>query len=89
MTDKISIRFFDGHGEFAARYWTHVPRAGDEVMLGSGKRYLNLADSAGKVAFTVKRVVWGVEGPNDRSLCVNIEIVLAPLASKEANHVTE
>lgn len=72
MIEKVSIRFFDDHGEYAARYWCHVPRAGDEIMLNAGQRYF--ADPHGKAAFRVKRVVWGVEGPNDRSECVNIEI---------------
>jgi hypothetical protein len=78
VSDKVSIRFFDGQGEYASRYWAHVPRVDDEVMLGAGKRYQ--ADKSGKAAFRVKRVVWGTEGPNDRSECANIE--LEPLSPK-------
>ncbi|MBO6901416.1 MAG: hypothetical protein JJ864_08720 [Rhizobiaceae bacterium] len=73
MSEKVSIRFFDAHGEYAARYWSHVPRVGDEIMLSAGKRYG--PDKSGKAAFIVVRVVWGVEGPDDhRVQCVNIEI---------------
>ena len=79
---KVSIRFFDGQGEYAARYWEHVPRGGDEIMLMAGKRYV--PDVHGKAAFLVKRVVWGVEGPNDRDQCVNIELEpLSPLSAQE------
>lgn len=76
MGEMVEIRFFDGQSEYAARYWEHVPRAGDEIMLNAGKRYV--ADRSGKAAFIVKRVVWGVEGPNDRHQCVNIEVEPAP-----------
>jgi hypothetical protein len=69
---RVSLHFFDGQGEFAARYWFHVPRVGHEIMLGAGNRYT--PDAAGKAAFTVKRVVWGTEGPNSTIECVNIEI---------------
>ena len=72
MVEKAHIRFFDAHGEYAGRYWHHVPRAGDEVMLNAGKRYK--ADASGKAAFRVRRVVWGVEGPDDRIECANVEI---------------
>ena len=74
---KVSIRFFDAHGEYASRYWEHIPRVGDEIMLMAGKRYV--PDVYGKAAFLVKRLAWGVEGPNDREQCVNIE--LEPLSS--------
>ncbi len=72
MLERASIRFFDENGEYAARYWYHVPRAGDEIMLGAGRGYP--ADISGKTAFRVKRVVWGTEGPNDSAECVNIEL---------------
>lgn len=83
MGERISISFFDSIGEFAQRYWYEVPRMGEEVMLGAGTRYV--ADKDGKAAFRVKRVVWGVEGPNDRrSQCVNIELeALHPFRSEE------
>lgn len=72
MEGRISIRFFDRHGEYAGRFWHHVPRVGDEIMLNAGCRYVG--DVHGKAAFSVKRVVWGVEGPSDHCECVNIEI---------------
>ena len=80
MTDRIAIKFFDADGEYAGRYWHHVPRVGDEIMLGGGKKYPK--DKAGKSAFKVIRVVWGVEGPNDRNECVNIEIRPAEAANE-------
>lgn len=69
---KAYVRFFDPHGEYATRMWFHVPRVGDEIMLGAGHRYY--ADAAGKAAFKVLRVVWGTEGERDRFECVNIEL---------------
>lgn len=69
---RVSIRFFDGQGAYASRYWAHVPRVGDEVMLGAGRKYE--PDASGKAVFKVARVVWGVEGPDDHTQCVNIEI---------------
>ncbi len=72
--DKVSIGFFDGQRKYAGRYWSLVPRVGDEVMLNAGERYAENADASGKAAFRVKRVVWGVEGPSDHCQCVNIEI---------------
>lgn len=72
MISPLSIRFFDKYGEYAGRSYFHAPRVGDEIMLNAGRRYV--ADTHGKAAFLVKRVVWGVEGPNDHCECVNIEI---------------
>jgi len=80
--EKVEIRFFDDFGEYAGRFWSHVPRVGDEIMLNAGKRYE--ADSSGKTAFVVERVVWGVEGTRDRHQCVNIKIKLAPPTGRAA-----
>ena len=75
MADRVSIRFFlKEHGEYAARYWHHVPRQGDEIMLGVGRDFDFPRDSAGKAAFRIVRCVYGTEGPNDHCECVNIEI---------------
>lgn len=75
MVEKISVRFFlKNVGEYASRYWCHVPRQGDEVMLRVGRDFDFPKDKAGKAAFKVVRCVYGTEGPNDRCECVNIEI---------------
>lgn len=55
---------------FAHRSWLHVPRVGDEIMLGKPKK-----------AYVVKRVVWGVEGDGPEwtwRQAVNIEIEPTP-----------
>ncbi len=67
------INFFDRHGQYAIRFWHHIPRVGDEVLLSPGKRYV--PDAYGNAAFIVKRVVFGAEGAdaNYRQI-VNIEL---------------
>lgn len=69
-TDRASIHFFLDGEKYAYRGWPYVPRVGDEIML-------HVPAEGGKRAFVVKRVVWGVEGPQDDDLgmqAVNIEI---------------
>jgi hypothetical protein len=64
---NIDISFFLDGQQIATRRWSAVPRKGDEVMLGAHGQ---------KEAYKVKRVVWGVEGPDPRDLqAVNIEVV--------------
>ena len=75
IDSRVSIRFFlAGHGEYAARHWHHVPPIGAEIMLGVGRDFDFPKDKDGKAAFVVRRLVYGVEGPNDYGECVNIEI---------------
>lgn len=72
----VDIRIFLDGKPYAARYWHHVPRAGDEIML----QYPPKGPKGEKCAFIVKRIVWGVEGPReaDRDVqAVNIEVTRA------------
>ncbi len=72
----VQINFILDGRQWAGRLWFHVPRVGDEVMLGVGraKRKL-LADKDGKAPFGVVRVVWGVErDKSDPWQSVNVEI---------------
>ena len=65
----ISLQFYLKGKLFAARRWHATPRVGDEIMFGPGKP---------KKPYRVKRVCWGVEGPEEEMLqltAVNVEIV--------------
>lgn len=72
MTQQNAVIAFFLDGErYALRQWSHVPRVGDEVMLGAGR------DRPGeKMACRVVRVVWGVEAETDphNLQFINIEI---------------
>lgn len=64
------LRFFLLGKEYAARQWFYVPRVNDEVILGP---------DTDRVAYIVKRVVWGNENLNfkpheGQRQRVNIEI---------------
>lgn len=73
-TETASITFFIDGKKYAYRSWPFVPRRGDEIML-----YVEAEDR--KMPFIVKRVVWGVEGPDGHDLdqqAVNIDLDPAP-----------
>lgn len=72
MSDKVAVAFFLDGEKYAMRLWQHIPRVGDEVMLGAGRK----APAGEKIACIVKRVVWGVEAETDPVdfQAVNIEI---------------
>lgn len=64
----INIEFYLDGRRFALRSWHVVPRVGDEIMFGPERP---------KLAYRIKRVVWGVEGPEEDRMdrqAVNIEI---------------
>lgn len=79
---KVDIHFFLDGKVYAARYWPHVPRVGDEVMFHKPKppdapRWFPGMPIPLKSPFKVTRVVWGVEDEQqnyDNQQCVNIEI---------------
>ena len=67
--NRLSIQFYVKGTLFAMRSWHSAPRVSDAVMLGPGTH---------KTAYRVKRVVWGVEAPQEESpyhQAVNIELV--------------
>ncbi len=69
-SENVIVQFFANGERYALRLWSHVPRVGDEVMLEARRE-----SSAGrKIAFNVKRVVWGVEADTDPYQAVNVEI---------------
>jgi hypothetical protein len=76
MTDKIEVTFFLDGKAYGSRFWTHVPRVGDEVML-------NIPRSAPatqrdvqrkQMVCNVCRVVWGVELDTALRQAVNIVV---------------
>ena len=71
----VDIRFFVDGKAWVQRRWPQVPRAGDEVMLGS---------KGDKTAFRVVRVVWGVEADEyPISQSCNVELIRAADAGTE------
>jgi len=64
----ISIYFYLDGKVCASRTWYAVPRVGDEIMLN------HRDDLKDKTAFSIKRVVWGVESDHPIRQEVNIEI---------------
>ncbi len=64
----ISIYFYLDKKVYASRIWNAVPRVGDEIMLNhrDNQKY--------KTAFSIKRVVWGIEPNYAIRQEVNIEI---------------
>ena len=75
----IGICFYLEKERYASRSWTAVPRAGDEVMLGG--RESDTCDKHGKAAYIVKRVVWGVEPPDDPYSRQEVSIEIYPAIS--------
>lgn len=80
-TDRITVEIFwpeYGPHSYALRQWVQVPNVGDEIMLRV-KDDPDLPAFGGnhtKRPFKVVRRVFGVEGPDDRSQAVNIEVEL-------------
>lgn len=72
------LRFFDRHGQYAVRFWNHIPRVGDEVILNAGKRYV--PDGHGKAFFMVKRVVFGAESEEMENYRQTINIEIQPIS---------
>lgn len=66
---NVSLYFFLDGELYASRSWRFVPRVGDEVVLGTGRK-----KDIEKIPFRIKRVVWGVEPCGGEVQCVNLEI---------------
>ena len=78
--DKVWIKFYVGGREYAVRRWHQVPRVGDEIMLRDPANPA-ACDKYGKRAFSVKRIVWGVESEQEERdgwQAANVEIERKP-----------
>ena len=79
--DRIVVEIFwpdYGPNSYAFRQWVQVPNVGDEIMLRvkDDPDKPGFAASFTKKPFKVVRRVFGVEGPDDLSQAVNIEVEL-------------